>query len=245
MAAYYIKKMRTVQPNGPYLIGGLCAGGVLSFEIACQLKAQGEEIALVALLDAADVQAPSKKGRIARQRLNRFSEALNQSRQLKGREQWLYLLKTLLKKVANTLTDESSRKFAGLQNKFKVRLYKHYLDNGLSMPKLLRNIPFRTFYRFAAQEYVPEIYLGQVVLFRATETVIVDEPSIDDTPYIEKTSDPLFGWSKRASEGVEVHDVPGGHSSMLREPYVQVLAEKIEAYIKAALPDESSFAPHK
>ena len=243
MAAYYVEKMRTIQPKGPYLVGGLCAGGVLAFEIACQLQAQGEEIAIVALLDSTDVKAPSKKGRIAHQRLNKFSQALNQSGQLKGREKWLYLLKTVIKKVTNTLTYEFSSKSIRLKNKFQVRLYRHYLDNDLSIPRFLQNICTRTVYLFAAQEYTPEIYQGQVVLFRATETVIMDNPSIDDTPHIEKTSDPLFGWSKRATEGVEVYDVPGGHSSMLQEPYVKVLAEKIEAYIKAALPDESNSTP--
>ena len=34
MAAYHIGKMRTVQPHGPYLVGGMCAGGVIAFEIA-------------------------------------------------------------------------------------------------------------------------------------------------------------------------------------------------------------------
>ena len=38
MAAYHIDKMRSVQPRGPYLVGGMCAGGVIAFEIALQLQ---------------------------------------------------------------------------------------------------------------------------------------------------------------------------------------------------------------
>ena len=38
MAAYHIDKMRSVQPRGPYLVGGMCAGGVIAFEIARQLQ---------------------------------------------------------------------------------------------------------------------------------------------------------------------------------------------------------------
>src|SRR5260370_36462175 len=53
MAAYYIEKMRTVQPDGPYALGGLSSGGVVAFEMAQQLRAMGETVALVALLDSA------------------------------------------------------------------------------------------------------------------------------------------------------------------------------------------------
>lgn len=59
MVDYYIQQMQTVQPQGPYLVGGLCAGGVLAFEIACQLQSRGETVELVALFDTLDVQAPS------------------------------------------------------------------------------------------------------------------------------------------------------------------------------------------
>ena len=43
MAAYHIDKMRSVQPQGPYLIGGMCAGGVIAFEIALQLQSAGRK----------------------------------------------------------------------------------------------------------------------------------------------------------------------------------------------------------
>ena len=52
MAAHYIKALQTVQPTGPYLIGGWSMGGVIAFEMAQQLIAQGQQLALLALLDA-------------------------------------------------------------------------------------------------------------------------------------------------------------------------------------------------
>ena len=51
MAAYYIQAMQTVQPTGPYLLGGWSMGGVVAFEMAQQLHAQGQSVALLALLD--------------------------------------------------------------------------------------------------------------------------------------------------------------------------------------------------
>ena len=53
MAKYYIDTIRTVQPQGPYALGGLCFGGIVAFEMAQQLRAKGEPVALVALLDSA------------------------------------------------------------------------------------------------------------------------------------------------------------------------------------------------
>jgi len=51
MAAYYIQALQTVQPTGPYLLGGWSMGGVVAFEMAQQLHAQGQRVALLALID--------------------------------------------------------------------------------------------------------------------------------------------------------------------------------------------------
>ena len=52
LAAYEIAQIRRYTPRGPYLIAGHCAGGALAFEVAQQLKAAGEEVAMLALIGA-------------------------------------------------------------------------------------------------------------------------------------------------------------------------------------------------
>ena len=52
LAERYLDKIRAIQPNGPYQLGGECFGGVVAFEVARQLAEQGEELALLVLLDA-------------------------------------------------------------------------------------------------------------------------------------------------------------------------------------------------
>lgn len=47
MAAYYIQEIQTVQPEGPYLLGGRCTGGNIALEMAQQLKKRGHKILLV------------------------------------------------------------------------------------------------------------------------------------------------------------------------------------------------------
>jgi amino acid adenylation domain-containing protein len=51
MAAKYINEIQIVQPDGPYLLVGYSFGGLIAFEIACQLESQGKKVNLLALLD--------------------------------------------------------------------------------------------------------------------------------------------------------------------------------------------------
>jgi thioesterase domain-containing protein len=60
MAAYYIQVMKTVQTEGPYQIGGWSFGGLVAFEIAQQLRSQGQEVATVVLLDTSPFTDPEE-----------------------------------------------------------------------------------------------------------------------------------------------------------------------------------------
>jgi acyl-CoA synthetase (AMP-forming)/AMP-acid ligase II/thioesterase domain-containing protein/acyl carrier protein len=51
LAARYLGEIRTLQPEGPYLLGGVCSGGVVAFEMAQQLQAQGQQVSLLALVE--------------------------------------------------------------------------------------------------------------------------------------------------------------------------------------------------
>jgi FkbH-like protein len=233
MATYYIEQIQTVQPEGPYLLGGMCAGGVIAFEIACQLQKQGQQIAFVGLIDAADVAASKRS--VASQRLNRFSSALSQDQQAGPVAQWVTTGKKIFSKVVNTLVYEVGNRYKIFQDTRKMRSFQIALDQGKVLPKSLQNIPVRTVYLFAEQRYTPtDLFDGEVTLLRAT--VAGEGP---DEPYVNVYSDPLFGWNQRVTKGVKVYDIPGGHSSMLQEPNAQVLAEKMQAYIQASLVDKT------
>jgi len=51
MAADYIQEMRTVQPHGPYLLGGECIGGKVAYEMARQLQLEGEQVGCLLLMN--------------------------------------------------------------------------------------------------------------------------------------------------------------------------------------------------
>lgn len=52
MAAHYINEIRRVQPRGPYHLGGTCFGGLVAYEMAQQLRAQGEDVPFLMLLES-------------------------------------------------------------------------------------------------------------------------------------------------------------------------------------------------
>ena len=61
IAAKYIEILRQYQPQGPYILGGWCYGGVVAHEMACQLQTQGETVERLIMLDSHTVVADTDK----------------------------------------------------------------------------------------------------------------------------------------------------------------------------------------
>ncbi len=51
IARCFVPKILASQPMGPYILGGFCLGGIVSYEVACQLQSAGYDVSLLALLD--------------------------------------------------------------------------------------------------------------------------------------------------------------------------------------------------
>ena len=78
--------------------------------------------------------------------------------------------------------------------------------------------------------FAPEdVYPERVTLFRPMENI--------------DFLDPDFGWSELAPGGLEIHDVPGDTYSMLQEPRVQRLAEKLRDCIDRVQGDDLAHIP--
>jgi amino acid adenylation domain-containing protein len=52
VAGYYLNAVRTIQPSGPYQLAGFCFGGVVAYEVARLLEAEGEKVQLVVVIDS-------------------------------------------------------------------------------------------------------------------------------------------------------------------------------------------------
>jgi thioesterase domain-containing protein len=238
MAAYHVGKVRAIQPHGPYLLGGMCAGGVIAYEMARQLEANGDRVALVALLDAADPSAPLRTWRAAGDRLRRFGGVFREGGSDSPARRALAILVKALRKVKGATTYVARERLGRARDELRMQMFRAWLDRGRRPPRALGQVPLRTVYQFAERDYRPEgRFGGELTLFRATAGIGPDEP------YIERYDDPLLGWGRRAVVGVHAFDVPGGHSSMLQEPHVEALADRLQSCIDAALLGESARRP--
>ena len=56
IADYYLQIIKTVQPNGPYDIGGYCLGGIIAYEISRKLQLENEKVNSLVMIDSPDNQ---------------------------------------------------------------------------------------------------------------------------------------------------------------------------------------------
>ncbi len=206
MAAHYIREMREVQPDGPYLLGGRSSGGTVAFEMACQLMAQGEQVDLLALFDAYPAGyfkllpgTSSFTQRITRS-ARKFQTHAQNLRGLTLTEKFSYLAGKL--------------KFAPAKTKHKLyrRAFKLYRRFGRRLPAVLRNIEEINF--AAVKDYVPQVYPGNATLFLASDDLTA-------------AFDVEEGWQALVAGGLEKIPVSGNHLDIVKEPHVRTLAEKL------------------
>ncbi len=212
-ATLYLKKIRTLQPVGPYFLAGESFGGLVAFEMAQQLHAQGEKVALLALFDT---QAPGDmKGLPWRERVCLHLGNLLQ----KGSTY-------ALQKVGQRIDSSKDRLVSIISSIYR----KFDQGSGRVLPSYLQEVAqhdLRQQIRVqAVRNYVPHPYPGKVILFRAMNQ------SQFDAYY---TAPQL--WGSLAAGGLEVHAVPGDHISILQKPHVQVLAAKLRACLEQAQTD--------
>jgi aspartate racemase len=209
MAQAYIGEIMKIQPHGPYLLGGLSFGGLVAWEMAQQLQQRGESVAQVVLLDT------------------RHPDTMDASRL----QDSLYRLRQRLQFHAGNLAGlEAAHKVRYLKDRWRISLrrLRYWL---LWQRSIIRSLATREprpreriSYSAALKArgiYRPKVYSGKVALFLA-ETQPPGE------------SDATLGWGSIARGGLDIYEVPGAHASMIVEPHVEVLAEKLRKCLEIA-----------
>ena len=210
MARYYIEEICTVQPEGPYFLSGQSSGGLVALEMAQQLQAQGKQVAILALIDTYD---PSNRGLPVTMSLRaRLSFHSNTIMQL-GSSYVLEWTRYRLKKIRFQL----ERGGAEIVKRVYMRLER-------PLPQGIRYTYIREIIRQAVRNYTPQCYEGRITLFRATNTI---------QAYLEDLDGAQQRWHGLATQGLETYDIDGAHN-LEQEPYIGVLAEKLNACIREA-----------
>jgi len=209
MAAHYVKEIRRVQSQGPYLLGGYSLGGILVYEIAQQLKKQGEQIALLMLFEPS---CPSNRGsaRVSSSSANDLDKMALYPAKIRGHWRNLALLRPRekLTYIATRIIGKMKDRARAVQKISKNITCKVFVAIGRPLPFGLRSFYIREVHRQAARKYVAKPYSGHVVLFTANES----------------SYEAQLGWRQLIDGRLEIHEVPGDHNSFLQEPNVQVLA---------------------
>ncbi len=203
MAVEYVSAMRTIQPAGPYHLGGWSMGGVIAYEMAQQLLAQGQEVRLLALLDTTIPNNAANRDYV-------------EEGEDTGRE---YGLEITLEEL-DQLGPEQQLPYLW-QHVQKLGLLQ--IDTPLEVVQQILEDLKRLFHAHITlgSEYAVRPYPGKITLFRPSEVPVQVQTAEDR------------GWGKLVRE-VEVHYVPGHHHSMVKEPQVQVLAQKLRECLRMA-----------
>lgn len=218
IASGYLGQLRRLQPHGPYLLSGYCFGGNVAYEMACQLEASGERVALLALLDSSP--SGGTYNRIPWWRPNyavRFSA--NAARwfydflALPGEERRNFLRRKLRAAVRRVGGRRSTQTAGRLDLEALVDVSR-YSEAELQV--------WRT-HIHASSQHRPKRYPGKVVLLRTRGQPLFC------------SLDPQFGWGELAEGGVETTILPGAHEQIFLEPNVGEVAARLTAcLVKAA-----------
>ncbi|HEU4454724.1 MAG TPA: amino acid adenylation domain-containing protein [Longimicrobium sp.] len=210
MAAHYLEGIRAFRPRGPYHLAGWSYGGMLAWEMARQLRAAGEEVALLALLDAgspvprestAETLEPARiLQRIIADLVGWGAASLvkvDRIRRLPPREQALAAIRVVNLPKALPVTR---------------------LDEVLALTAV-RAANLR-----AMLAYRPAPYAGHVTYVRTagSDRMFPREPGLEF-------------WSALAAGGLTVHRVTGSHGTILHQPHVSLVASHLAAAISGEM----------
>jgi amino acid adenylation domain-containing protein len=210
LAAKYVEQMRLKQPTGPYFLCGYCWAGELTFEMARQLRALGQDVGLLALIDSrcrlvGPIPYHRRLSRVARKYWKLSTQNVRRLAALKPAA-----IPGFLRIRAENIT----------MRLFGIKAYRWSLRLGRPVIPLLRD-PSRSLAQ-AARSYRPSAYPGSITVFRACSP---------DAPH---PTEGTLGWARVALGGVDVCEVPGEHLTIMHEPQVDELARNLRVRLDRA-----------
>jgi amino acid adenylation domain-containing protein len=204
MASEYLAELLAVQPDGPYHLAGWSMGGVIAFEMARQLTAQGKSVAPVVIIDST-----IQTGRVKKNGWDDVSLLL------------------ALAQHHGLFLDDGDHAFEDLRSlsldeqiEFllaKAAGYSQFPLN-VGLPQLRHLFELFKVNVYASEHYRPPKSEQQIILLQAA-----DAPPRHAATVLKR-------WEKVA-EVVEAQRLPGDHYNLLTEPNVTLLAEHVKTYL--------------
>lgn len=195
-AASYVEVIRSVEPDGPYVLGGWSTGGVVAFEMARQLHASGAHVARVVLLDSI---APGDDVGDLDDDVSIFAGfAVNLGVPLDlTPEAYDEVLQSGTEAQLEWMLDHARRAGA--------------LPPDVDVDDLRRRFKLYLADVDAVKNYRPSPAAIPLLLLRA-----IAEP---------EDSESIARWCRLSAHNLEIHNVPGDHLTMMRTPHVSTVAK--------------------
>jgi aspartate racemase len=223
MAEYHLKSIRSIQPHGPYVLGGTCNGAMIAFEIAQRLRRAGEQVSALVLVDASARNARYR-------RLHQIVQFVARLRGLEPHARLLFFRRwrsraiNLSDFLALPLREQINQCIPRLQDSLKRRAT---VRPPVTIGTLARNGPPTVEARHLAlnkylrllESYVPQPYPGLVYM-------LLSSKHFEDGP-----DDRQFWWRKIV-KNLQLHYIPGEHATFTSKnlPYLaRYVSEALDA----------------
>lgn len=218
MATHYVAAVQRVQPQGPYRLSGHSFGAHVAFEMAQQLLKAGHEVARLVIFDAI---APVNQGKVEQQLY--WNDA-----------RWMAFMAEVFGDLIGQTLHLSYESLLPLDYEEQLLRFKDefervdFLPQGSDLEQARGWMQIFKTNNLIYSNYTPqEVIPTPISLFRAQEqydSFVLGQGSTGDT---EPTPAPTWGWQEFAKGPVELIFVPGNHITMIAQPHVRVLAERL------------------
>ncbi len=217
IAAHYLEEIRTIQPNGPYSIGGWSFGGFVAYEMAIQIARQGRDsVRQLFILDSITMHR-DRKVDVSEEVLMEF---------FYWELVWFERAQAEVAPLPKGMSTKKAMQY----------ILQHAVDKGVlpigTTTDVVANL-YNIFKRHwsAIIDYKPDVLPIDLVLFRAQGAL---PESLKPMHELVKTlyRDPSNGWQHWTTGTLDVVDVPGDHLDLMNEPNVRTIATHIERILK-------------
>lgn len=205
-AADYVAELRRIQPRGPYLLGGFSGGGITAYEMAQQLEAAGETVAMVVMLDS---PLPLRPTLSAQDRL------LMKLREIQTGG-LSFFVEWARRRIEWELGKRAGRQAAPVETDHRFH-----------------NEAIEAAFLGALKTYDLKSWTGPVTLFRPPLDFVF---KVSGGAWVDSEREYVYAdndWTRWAPD-LRVVEVPGDHDSMVLEPNVRVLAARLRACLDTA-----------
>jgi len=211
MATCYIKIMRGIQPEGPLNVCGFSMGGLIAYEIACQLDLENDQPGFVGIIDSAIDDAST---------LNEDS--------INDPECWLAFIGITLGKVNDNFNDMTDPFWSATKKEKLDQLvelgkkpHQNTLSKELDFDFILAYYSFYEAMNIACIKFEPKTYSGDLHYFATS-----------DGPYKQS----IKSISKLIGGVINTVNIEGAHLNLFaNRDYSKLLGKSISQYLRPSL----------